>query len=157
MGEKVSLELIENGLNELGDMSHLHPEAAGILLKLRNKSKEIYNAIKDYDVSKMEQEVATNREELLKEGIARWKGLMTLMDNFDKVTEVAGITDEEEKDKLWLSMLDTMRELAGNELPYLYTEVKAVREYGYEAHNVTLKDVSLLLVPLAIYILLERR
>jgi hypothetical protein len=155
MGEKVSLELVEHGVNAIsGD---LHPEAAKLIANLHFKTKEIYNAIKDYDVSKMEQEVITERERILKDEIANWKGLMTLIDNFSKVTEAAGITDPEEKDKLWLSMLDSMTELAGHEMSYIYTEMKAVKEYGYEAHNTTLKDISFFLVPLIVYILLERR
>jgi hypothetical protein len=154
----VSKEIVEEGLHQLEEYQrYFRPEASDLLNKLKAKSNEIYNAVKDYDINKSELEITTNRERLLKEAVAHWKGLVTFMDNFDTIAQIAGITNEKDKDRLWDFLFDSFMQLSDETMPALYAQVKAVREYGYEAHNITLKDVSLFLVPLVTYILLERR
>ena len=90
----------------------------------------------------------------LEDDIGAWKALQTLFYAIPEIKKEISL-DESEKDTLIHGITEALWRLEDN-IPILYGKYKAFKEFGWNAHHVTFKDTLYFLVPLAIYILLER-
>jgi hypothetical protein len=108
-----------------------------------------------HQVQSAERRLIEETEQTLKEKIEAWMGLTAFSFAINDLAKKYKLSDDEVS-TLLSGLQSAAIEIEG-EIPGYFTLCKAFKEYGYEAHNITLKDVSLFLVPLIVYILLERR
>jgi hypothetical protein len=116
-------------------------------------AKEVEN--KNFYVETEEADLISISEALTKDKVRTWKASLALVYAMKDIASKLGINDT---DALHLSngLLKTIDKLE-REIPIEYAKYKAFEEHGWNAHHVTFKDTLYFLVPLVIYILLERR
>jgi hypothetical protein len=125
-----------------------------------NLSVDIVKTAKDiedkyFQVGYKEERIVSSEIEIT-DRIKAWKSLLALAYATRDIAPKLGISESEAK-YLYDGLVEAAKKLEDVEIPTWYAKYKAFREYGWDAHHLTLKDISLFLVPLAIYILLERR
>ena len=115
--------------------------------------KEVEN--KEHNVETEEETLIDVSEGMAKDEIKTWKALIALAVAMKDISSKLGISDT---DAFHLSsgIAVAADELEKN-IPIEYAKYKAFEEFGWNAHHVTFKDTLYFLVPLVIFIMLERR
>jgi len=145
--------LTENKMEESKRLSEIVKKLTKNLEKVVDIAEKDKYACESAEMEEKELLHDTGSE--LEDNIGAWKALQTLSYAISEVGKEIGL-NESEKDTLINGIAETIWRLE-NKIPILYAKYKAFREYGWDAHHLTFKDTLYFLVPLAIYILLERR
>jgi hypothetical protein len=102
-----------------------------------------------------EKELLHDTGSELEDNIGAWKALQTLSYAISEVGKEIGL-NESEKDTLIHGITEALWRLE-DRIPILYGKYKAFKEFGWDTHHTTFKDTLYFLVPLVIFIMLERR
>jgi DNA-dependent RNA polymerase auxiliary subunit epsilon len=134
-------------LKELAHKLYLNSEEA---VKIAKEIEE-----KRHNVERLEHNLIYYSKTMVEDKIKEWKALLALAYSIHDIAPKLGI-ELDDAVLLYNGLMETSNEIE-NEIQDWYAKHEAFEKYGWEAHHITLKDISLFLVPLVIYILLERR
>jgi hypothetical protein len=160
----VTPEEVKKGFELLEYYARYKPEIEEPVIKLKDNLNTIIELArnKDEEVNRWEKNNIDFALSRLEDSIKAWRGLAAIhltaiYGASPEVEGKIGLTDEERwklSESIYKIMTEMIREKV---IPVEYTNYKAFKEYGWDAHHTTFKDTLYFLVPLVIYIMLERR